>query len=286
MTAARVARGRYLFTLADCDGCHSERDFSRFGGPVMPSGRGKGTVFPASFGLPGTVVAPNITPDAGTGIGNWTDGEKIRAIRDGVDREGRALFPLMPYESYRHMSDEDVYSLVAFLKTLAPVSSTLPKTKLDFPVSLLIKGTPRPAGSVAAPDRGNRVAYGEYLAAIGGCVDCHTPMKGGQPDESMRLAGGRLFRLGSLVVVSANITPDEETGIGSWNEQQFLNRFYVYKQFAEKAPPQAGPQAFTLMPWLALSQIEPQDLSAIFAYLRTQGAIRNRVVTHPAAAGM
>jgi hypothetical protein len=83
-------------------------------------------------------------------------------------------------------------------------------------------------------------------------------------------------------VVSANITPDEETGIGAWTEQLFVNRLTAYKEMA-KDPPKVGPESFTLMPWLNLSQIEPQDLSAIYAYLRTQRPIHNHVETHPAA---
>jgi len=102
VTPERLDRGRFLFErLADCGGCHSERDFSRFGGPVMPGGRGKGKVLPPDLGLPGVIVASNITPDRETGIGAWTDGEKIRAIREGIDREGRTLFPMMPYTNYR-----------------------------------------------------------------------------------------------------------------------------------------------------------------------------------------
>ncbi len=114
MTPERVARGKYLFeVVADCDGCHSERDFTRFAGPVVVSGRGNAFRFPVEMGLPGEVIAPNITPDVETGIGAWSDGEKIRAIRDGVSRDGRALFPLMGYPRYRYMSDQDVESLVA-----------------------------------------------------------------------------------------------------------------------------------------------------------------------------
>ena len=76
MTPERVARGKYLFeVVADCDGCHSERDFTRFAGPVVVSGRGKGFRFPAEMGLPGDIIAPNITPDVETGIGAWTDGD-------------------------------------------------------------------------------------------------------------------------------------------------------------------------------------------------------------------
>src|SRR5690242_12804546 len=74
ITAARLSRGKYLYNLADCDGCHSERDYSRFDGPVVERGRGRGNVFPSEMGLPGVVAARNITPDKETGIGNWTDG--------------------------------------------------------------------------------------------------------------------------------------------------------------------------------------------------------------------
>ena len=96
MTPERIARGKYLFQqVMYCDGCHSEHDESRFGRPVVEAGRGKGYVFPAEIGMPGTVVASNITPDRETGIGAWTDGEKIRAIREGIDRDGRVLFPMM-----------------------------------------------------------------------------------------------------------------------------------------------------------------------------------------------
>src|SRR5579863_3009153 len=115
MSPNRVARGQYLFTaISGCDACHSERDFSRVDGPVVASGRGKGQVMPLKD-LPGRIVASNITPDPETGIGNWTDGEKIRAIREGISKDGHALSPLMPYPSYRIMTDEDVQSLVAFM---------------------------------------------------------------------------------------------------------------------------------------------------------------------------
>lgn len=150
-TPERLARGEYLYRLADCDGCHSERDYGRFGGPVVPGGKAAGQVFPKEMGMPGTVVAPNLTTDPETGIGTWTDGEKVRAIREGVDKNGRALFPMMPYEAFRKMSDEDVYSLVAYLDTLPPVKRRHPAMELDFPVALMIKGAPKPAGSVARP---------------------------------------------------------------------------------------------------------------------------------------
>jgi hypothetical protein len=282
MTEARITRGKYLFeNVCDCDGCHSERDFSRFGGPVVPSGRGKGFTFPPEFGLPGTVTASNITPDIETGIGYWTDGEKIRAIREGVDRDGRALFSLMPYPYYRHMSDEDVQSLVAFMNTLQPVKSRWPKTSLNFPVNFLVKGEPQPVRSVPPADRGNKLMYGEYLARMAGCVICHTPAEKGDLIRSKRFAGGQVFRLPFASVVSSNITPDPETGIGKWTEQQFLDKFYQYRPYVEKGPPRVGPENFTLMPWLGLSQLPSEDLSAVFSYLKSQPAIYNSVEKHP-----
>ncbi|MEX2260720.1 MAG: c-type cytochrome [Bryobacteraceae bacterium] len=282
-TEERLVRGRYLFEkVLDCDGCHSQRDFTRFGGPVIAGGRGAGWVFPPEMGLPGTVAASNITPDKETGIGNWTDGEKIRAIREGIGRDGRALFPMMPYQYFRHLGDEDVQALVAYMNGLPPIRIVQPRTQLNFPVNLLIKSAPQPAGSVPPPDRGERLKYGEYLFRIAACGECHTPMEKGEPAMERYLAGGRRFTIGNATAVSANITPDPETGIGRWAEQQFLEKFYQYREYAEQGSPKVGPEGFTLMPWLAYSQWPPEDLGAVFVYLKTQKPIHSPVETHPA----
>lgn len=271
-TPERLARGKYLFTLADCDGCHSQRDFSLFDGPVVAGRRGAGNVFPAAMGLPGVIAPPNITPDVETGIGSWTDGEKIRAIREGVDREGRALFPMMPYQNFRHMSDDDVLSLVAYLNSLPPVKNTVPKTRLNFPVSLTIKSAPKPARNVPAPDRSDKLKYGEYLVGLAGCAACHTPT----------FSGGEKFQFGpGAVVVSANISSDKHTGIGRWSEDDFLNRFYQYRDYVENGPPKASQESFTIMPWLNFSQLEPEDLKAIYACLHSRPPVHKAVETHP-----
>ena len=164
-TETRVARGEYLVRVADCDGCHSERDFTRFDGPVVESGRLAGQVFTKEQGMPGTVVAPNLTPDPETGVGAWTDGELVRAIREGVDREGRTLFPMMPYKAFRTMSDEDVFSVVAYLRTLTPVKRRHPQTEVDFPVALMIKGVPKPVGMCP---RGTFRASGRGASTLSG----------------------------------------------------------------------------------------------------------------------
>lgn len=283
ITETRLARGKYLFhTIAACGDCHSERDFTRFGGPVVEGREGVGSVFPPELGFPGTIVAPNITPDSETGIGQWSDGEKIRAIREGVSRNGEALFPLMPYQDFRHMSDEDVCSLVAYLNTLKPVKNKLPRSKIDFPVSILIKSAPKPAGDVPPVDRSNQLKYGEYLVTLGGCRACHTPTEKGEPVPGKLLAGGEVFSAPVGTVVSANITPDPDTGIGKWSEQDFINKFYQYRRYVQSGSPKVGPEGFTLMPWLPLCQLPEEDLKAIFAFLKTQKPVYNPVETHPA----
>src|SRR5262245_5521874 len=282
-TAVRLARGKELYHgIAACGDCHSQRDFKRFGGPIVAGGEGVGFAFPQEMGFPGSVVAPNITPDKETGIGSWTDGEVIRAIREGVSRDGKALFPLMPYSDFRRMSDEDAYSLVAYLRTLTPVRHVLPRSKINFPVSMFIKAVPKPAGQAPAVARASQLNYGEYLFMLGGCKGCHTPMEKGEPLPGKHLAGGEVFRTPMGTVVSANITQDKDTGIGKWSEQDFLNKFYQYRKYVEKGSPEVGPEGFTLMPWLPFCQLPEEDLKAIYAFLKTQPAVYNPVETHPA----
>lgn len=280
-TAATVERGRYLFEhVLDCDGCHSERDFSRFGGPVIEGRRGVGVTFPPEMGLPGRISAPNLTSDSETGLGGWSDGEILRAIREGVSRDGRALFPMMPYAGYRNLSDEDAHSLIAYLRTLPAVHNVLPETQLSFPVNVRIKSAPAPVDSVGAPPS-DPVKYGEYLTLVGGCRECHTKEKRGQLVEELAFGGGREFKIGSAMVVSANITPDTQTGLGKLTESQFLEKFYQYKDYAKHGSPKVGDDGFTLMPWLGFSQMEERDLKAIYAYLRTVKPVVQAVETHP-----
>jgi mono/diheme cytochrome c family protein len=276
VTPETVARGKYLYeVVADCDGCHGERNWGMQLAPVVRSGAG--FTFPAEMGLPGKVTAPNISSDPVAGIGAWSDGEKLRAIREGIGRDGRALFPMMPYESYRQMSDRDAEALVAYLNTLPAVAETRPRTEIDFPVSVLMKSAPAPVESpVTEPaDRG------EYLVKMGGCADCHTPKERGAPVAGKELAGGEVFRLGKFTVVSANITPDGETGIGRMTEAAFVRRFHEYREYQQAPLPEATQQNFTLMPWLQFSRYSEEELGAIYRYLRKQKAVANKVTVHP-----
>lgn len=279
LTPERVERGRYLATyVVDCFGCHSDRDFSRFGGPIKAGGAAVGGPLPLE-GLPGTVIAPNITPDPETGIGAWTDGEILRAFREGIGRDGRALFPLMPYPGYRYLSDEDSQAVVAYLRSLPPVKRKQAPTKINFPVNLFIKDVPQPAPSVPPPNKADKLAYGKYLVTVAGCIECHTPVEKGQPIPGKEYAGGRLFAMAGspLRVYSANITPDNDTGIGVWTEERFVQKIRSYKPYAENGSPVVGPESFTLMPWLVLCNLTDEDLSAIYAHLRTIRPVSNAV---------
>jgi hypothetical protein len=253
---------------------------TRVGGPFVAGRTGQGGILPIN-GLPGRIVATNLTPDKQTGMGSWTDGEKLRALREGISKDGHVLFPLMPYQSYRHMSDDDAESVVAYLNSLTPIANPLPPTHVDFPVSLLIRSIPEPTGYVQAPPRGETAVYGQYLATLADCLGCHTEEDKGKPKMDLQFGGGRVFDSPLGVVVSANISPDRENGIGNWSEDYFVRRFKSYESNADKPQPAVTSRTFTYMPWLSYSQMDESDLRAIYRYLQAQKPIANQVITHP-----
>src|SRR5579863_275143 len=123
-TPQRLERGRYLFELTGCGGCHSQHDWKTHGAPVIPGEEGSGQWLNMPD-LPGHVVAPNLTSDPQTGAGAWTDDQLARAIREGIGHDGRALFPMMPYQDFRKMSDDDLASIIVYLRSLPPVRNQL-----------------------------------------------------------------------------------------------------------------------------------------------------------------
>ena len=286
LTAERLQRGKYIFeNLSSCEDCHSQRDLSRFSGPIEPGSTGRGHVWPTELGLPGKVVSPNITPDVETGIGSWTDGEILRAFREGVSKDGRALFPFMPYQHFREMSDEDAYSVVAYMRRLPPIKSKMSVAEMNFPVNLFMKFAPKPvSGAVKAPDKANRLEYGKYLVTVAGCGICHTKMEKGDPIEGMEFAGGEEFNMGPWMARSANISPDPETGIGKWSEDKFVSKFKGYANLTFESAPKTVQANFTVMPWMAFSQLAEDDLRAIYTYLKTVKEVRHSVETHPPVA--
>ncbi len=287
-TPERLARGEYLtHHVSNCVDCHSDFFADRFGTPIKPGTEGQGGFpFDKRLGVPGLVQAQNITPDPENGIGSWTDGEVIRAVREGVDRKGVALFPMMPYENFRYMSDEDIRSIVVYLRTLKPIKHVIAPRRLDFPVGWMIKFAPKPVdGPIATPDPAkDGLAYGKYLVTIAGCGICHTPH-----DDHGQLIAGREFSGGWVMlgpwgrVVTANITPDPDAYMGKATKEEFIGRFKAFVgQEGEKAPI-APPGLNTLMNWGAFSGMTNADLGAIYDYLKTLKPIANKVVTHPDA---
>ncbi|MBM3274694.1 MAG: c-type cytochrome, partial [Candidatus Sericytochromatia bacterium] len=146
---ARVDRGRYLVeNVANCFACHPRTTelgtLNRF-----DKDRGR---------IPGVVWAPNLTSDTETGLGNWTDGLVVRAIREGVDADHEALVPVHPYLDYNTMADEDVRSVVAYLRTLTPIRLRVPERKLEPFYSLMLNLIPKAATNSLVPDRRDKVA--------------------------------------------------------------------------------------------------------------------------------
>jgi hypothetical protein len=270
-TPARLARGKYLVeNEAVCVDCHSPHDWSKHDAPITPGMEGAGQNLAIFGGLPGQVVAPNLTPDSETGSGTWSDDALARAIREGIGHDGRALFPIMPYESYRNLPEEDVASIVVFLRSLPPVRNQLLKTEIIFPVKYLIRSTPEPITKpVAAPDLSDPVKRGSYLVTIAGCHDCHTPIDDkGAPLPGMDMAGGQIFAGPYGRVASANLTPDV-SGIPYYDEVLFLQAIrtgYV------KARP-----LNQIMPWEFYDGMTDDDLKAIFTYLKTLKPIHHVV---------
>ncbi|HEX6160882.1 MAG TPA: cytochrome C, partial [Thermoanaerobaculia bacterium] len=227
-TPERLARGKYLVHHAsDCLGCHSDHD-ATFGFPVKAGTEGAGGfAWTKNMGFPGYVAAANITSDPITGLGSWSDGEVLRAIREGIDRDGNALFPIMPYKHLRNMSDDDAKAVVVYLRTLKPVRRVIAQKQLDPPLNFLEKFVPQPLTEpVPHPDRGNSVAYGKYLTRIGGCYECHTPHDDkGNLDDARAFAGGWEMKGPWGRNITSNITPHPETFVGRATKEEFIGRF-------------------------------------------------------------
>jgi mono/diheme cytochrome c family protein len=275
-TPEKVSRGEYLSKhVTGCVICHAERDSTKYGGPVKPGTFGAGGEFFGDEAEGFAVYSKNITPAA---IGHWTDGELIRAMTAGVNREGEPLFPIMPYPRYARLSREDVEAIVSYVRTLEPVQNTVPERRLPFPLPLIVRTMPRPAELRPMPSPSNRVAYGEYLTNAAVCGECHTPTDDrGLPLPGRDYAGGTEFKLANGAIVRpANITPDADSGIGTWTEQQFIEKFKAWESTDARPLSATEQRENTIMPWLYYAGMTKEDLGAIYTYLRTLKPVLNR----------
>jgi mono/diheme cytochrome c family protein len=274
-TPQRLERGRYIATArSGCIYCHSPHDWKAPGTPIIVGSEGSGDIQPETD-LPGRIVASNLTPDRETGAGNWTDDQFARAIREGIGHDGRALFPMMPYGHFRRMSDEDLASVIVYLRSLPAVRHQLPKTEIIFPVKYLIRSAPEPVTSpVADNESADLVKRGEHLVDQAGCVDCHTPMVRGANVPGMDFAGGSIFAGPWGSVASANLTPDA-TGISYYDEALFVKTIRIGAVGARVLSP--------IMPVMVYGNLSDSDLKAMFAYLRTVKPVKHHVDNTEAA---
>jgi mono/diheme cytochrome c family protein len=271
-----IARGKYLANhVAACVGCHSPVEKDVPGEPPIESMLGGGRDFGDVPGSPVRLRPQNLTPDKETGIGGWTDGEIVRAIREGVSRDGHALFPAMPYLTYGNtLSDEDALAIVAYLRTLKPVKNNPGPTTVNFPVSMFIRAAPSPleAAPPAAPPATDTIARGRWLLQVCSCNDCHDALdERHQKIPGKALAGGMKFTLpqGKGFVIASNITSDKATGLGAYSDEDL-------RRVIDEGKGKDGRNLY-VMPWASYRGMTKQDKDALIVALRAAPAIANVV---------
>ncbi len=255
----RIERGAYLVNhVLYCMNCHGERDWTIYSGPIAPGTAGKGAyvddpVLPAWSG--------NLTSFA---LGDWSDGEIVRAITSGIRNDGTALHPLMPFDTYAKMSLQDVQAVVAYLRTLPPVEFTPPEREIDSILDFLLveiigRTLPEPYTPPSHPDEYDEAAYGKYLVQIAECAVCH----------KSNFAGGTSFQNPpGQKVLAKNITPSS-TGIGPKSRENFIGVFKAFDNPESQNIALTNGQENTSMPWAQYAGISEKDLGAIYAYLQT-----------------
>ena len=257
-----LQRGTYLTkSVAACGRCHTPRDGNSL--PIAGMEMAGGTEFDDA--ALGHVVAPNITPDPETGIGRWTQAQIVNAIRNGVRPDGTIIGPPMPFSAYDDLSDRDANAIAAYLRTMKPIRHTVAKSQ--YKIALPESHGPT-VTHVEEPKRADRLAYGAYLAGpVAHCIGCHTPLREGgqQLDRKRAFAGGRqLHPYGQpgVLVMSRNISPDPEDGVGKWSDAQI-------KRATIAGIRPDGTRLSPSMPYPWYKTMAPADLDAIVAYLRT-----------------
>lgn len=275
-TPEAIARGKYLVDhVAGCLGCHSPVQDDKPGDLVVPGRAGAGRDFGVWEGAPFRLRSANLTPDKTHGIGGWTDGEVLRAMREGVSRDGRALFPQMPYLTYREtLSDDDALAIIGYLRTLAPIDNDPGKTVVNFPVSMFIRAAPRPLiqSPPPAPPPGDKLARGRWLLKVASCNDCHDAVNQRMEKiPGMALAGGFKLPLadGKGYAIAPNITSDKATGIGAYSDDDLRRVFNEGKGKAGRF--------LYVMPWSYYGGMTTEDKDALIAALREVPPVSNVV---------
>jgi mono/diheme cytochrome c family protein len=267
----RLERGRYLVEgVAFCFHCHSKPDYENGHGQPTPGTRGagrivKGEVFDGEA-FPDGLVCPNITPDKETGAGTWSDAQFERAIRHGIGHDGRQLLDYMPYAFFRSMTDEDVASVIVYIKSIPAIRNPLPKRNLPFEVKSDLHPEMEPKLPANASEE---IKRGWYLVRIAQCNDCHTSANpDGSANTEMMFGGGYRMKGAWGDVVTPNITSDP-SGIAHYDADMFIKTIRTGN--ASGGVRELNP----LMPYSFFRNMSDEDLKAIFAYLRTVPPVRH-----------
>lgn len=280
-----VARGKYIATIAGCTSCHTPLQ-AEYQNPqtltleqiqtiafneTQATDQSKllagGRAF--DLGPAGVVFTLNITPDKNTGIGAWTDDQIKLAVKTGINHKGKLLFPVMPYHVYNSMADSDLESVIAYLHSVKAVENQIP------PRTVSTEGMPSPPfqTGITAPAASDKAARGAYLVnSVMGCTDCHTPVDPatGAPQMDKYLAGRQPYEGPWGIVYGGNITPDNETGIGAWSDDEV-------KRALLSGVGKDG-RRLILMPWYAYTAMTAEDADAVVFYLKNVlPAVNNQV---------
>jgi mono/diheme cytochrome c family protein len=251
-----VERGRYLARAADCEACHTSKS-------GVPYSGGRAFVLPF-----GTLYSTNITPDAETGIGNYSDADFLQVVHKGIGPDGQRLFPAMPYASYTYMSDADALAIKAYLFSLRPIRLAQAQTSLRFPFNqrwlmgiwaLFFNPDKRFEPNAQRDAQWNR---GAYLAeAMAHCGECHTPRNLFQAlDNRAKFSGA--VQAGWRAY---NITADRTSGLGEWSDADIAN--YLSAGHADGHGTAAGPMGEAVD--ASFRYLTQPDVAAIVAYLRS-----------------
>jgi len=263
-----IAKGRYLAQAADCEACHTDENGTPFAG---------GRAFKTPFG---TLYSPNITPDAQTGIGQYTDAEFLEAVHKGVGRGGKKLYPAFPYAAYTYITDEDVLAIKAYLFSLTPVKNAAPENALSFPFNqrwlMTFWGALFNPDSrfQPIPEQSAEWNRGAYLAeALAHCGDCHTPRNLVQGLDNARKFGGTLTNGWRAY----NVTADKTAGVGGWSDAELAQ--YLASGHAAGRGSASGPMGEAVE--LSFRNLTASDIQAIVTYLRTIPALESKDLPAP-----
>lgn len=269
-TREQIARGKYVFGAAAGCGCHTV--------PKQALNAG-GRKYDGPFG---TVYSSNITPDPTTGIGKWTDEQIITATRAGRRPNGERLIPVHPYTVFNGMAEQDLKDVVVYLRSVPPVNRATPAKKISVPLfeSVFLPAWLATFAAIETPPKSaatSGVARGEYLTrAVSHCGECHTPRTMTMAVDNTRFLAGNPKGKGPEGSAVPNITPDRETGLGSWSEEQITD----YLETGNK--PDGDVAGGLMMEVIQGSSAGYKDLTkadrqAIAKYLKSIPAIKNRI---------